>query len=332
MADLLVVDDDTALAEAYGRFFERNGHMVRLAATGAQALAAYRERRPDVMLLDVNLPDITGLDVYASVKLERPVVVMISGQAEVPLAVRAVLDGVENFLTKPVDLAHLGVAIDRALETVRLRHLLRYMNERRTTTGHVALGSSPRMRELAAQVELLSGTDHTPVLVLGETGTGKGRIAELIHAGGVRAAGPFVEAHCGTSSVDALEAELFGMDGGVSGDGRPGLVEVAAGGSLFLDEIGDLPLALQPRVLRVLEGKAVRRAGGTREILPNVRLLAATSKDLITEVNAGRFREDLYYRLAVMPLRLPPLRDRSREDLAELIVRLMDDLAPHLPF
>ena len=330
MADLLIVDDEDTLANAYARFFTRQGHAVRLAGTGAAAIGAFRERRPDVVLLDVHLPDISGFDVIEALKADRPVVVMISGQAEVPLAVRAMQEGMETFLTKPVTLEHLGVAIDRALETVRLRQLRHYISERRVSTGQVALGSSPQMRELAAQVELLAGTERTPVLLLGEIGTGKGRIAELIHAGGARAAGPFVEAHCSTASADALDTELFGVDV-PTGDGRPGLVEVAAGGSLFLDEVADLPLTLQPKVLRVLEGKPVRRARGTREIQPNVRLLAATSRDLIAEVNAGRFREDLYYRLSVMPLRLPPLRDRSREDLVELIARLVDELAPQLP-
>ena len=330
MGDLLIVDDEQMLTEAYARFFERRGHDVRQAATGAAAINALGERRPDVMLLDVNLPDRTGFDVFATLPEDGPVVVMISGQAEVPLAVRAMQQGVENFLTKPVDLEHLGVAIDRAFETARLRQLRRYLNGRRTSTGQVALGSSPLMRDLTDQVELLAGTDRTAVLLLGESGTGKGRIAELIHAGSVRASGPFVECSCGAASVDALDAEVFGLED-AAGQSRPGLVELAAGGSLFLDEIADLPLSLQPKVLRVLEGRSVRRAGGAREIVPNVRLLAATSQDLVTAVSAGRFREDLYYRLSVMPLRLPPLRARSREDLVELIGRLMDELAPQLP-
>ncbi len=331
MGDLLIVDDESILADSYAKFFSRRGHSVRVAGTGTEALAQFRERRPDVVLLDVNLPDMTGFDVFDRLKADRPVVVMISGHAEVPLAVRAVQEGAETFLTKPVDLNHLDVAIERALETVRLRLLSRYVNERRSTTGRTALGSSPAMRDLAAQVDLLAATDRTAVLLLGETGTGKGRIAEMIHADGVRAAGPFTEVHCGSTSEAALEAELLGVEDAGAGEPRPGLVEVASGGSLFLDEVGDLPLSLQPRVLRLLEGRPIRRAGGTRDVLCNVRLIAATSRDLIALVNAGRFREDLYYRLSVMPLRLPPLRDRSREDLVELVARLMDELAPQLP-
>jgi DNA-binding NtrC family response regulator len=229
-----------------------------------------------------------------------------------------------------VSLDHLGIAMDRALETGRLRQLRHYIGERRANTGQLSSGSSAAMRDLASRVELLSGTERTAVLIAGESGTGKGRIAEIIHAASARANGPFVEVQCGTTSVESLDAELFGTDT-PSHEARAGLLEVAAGGSLFLEEIGDLPLALQPKVLRVLEGKPVRRAGGTREVQPNVRLLAATSRDLIAEVNAGRFREDLYYRLSVMPLRLPPLRDRSREDLVELIGQLVDELALQLP-
>ncbi|MCC6316195.1 MAG: sigma-54-dependent Fis family transcriptional regulator [Gemmatimonadaceae bacterium] len=330
MAELLIVDDEETLAHAYSRFFAGNGHAVRRAFTGASALASFRERRPDVVLLDVHLPDMSGFDVFEQLKSERPVVVMISGQAEVPMAVRAMQEGMENFLTKPVSLDHLGIAMDRALETVRLRQLRHYIGERRASTSHLALGSSPTMRDLAQRIDLLAGTERTPALLAGESGTGKGRIAELIHAGSARSSGPFVEVPCGSASVESLDAELFGTDAG-STEGRPGLVEMAAGGSLFLEEIGDVPLALQPKVLRVLEGKPVRRAGGTREVQPTARLLAATSRDLIAEVNAGRFREDLYYRLSVMPLRLPPLRERSREDLCELIDRLIEELAQQLP-
>jgi DNA-binding NtrC family response regulator len=331
MADLLIVDDETVVADAYARFFERAGHTVRRVTTGEAALVAWRARRPDVTLLDLRLPDMTGFDVFARIREEQPVVIMISGFADIPLAVRAVQDGVENFLTKPVELSHLGVALDRALEKVRLRQLSRYLTERRATGGSLAIGSSPRMRELAAQVELLATSDRTTVLLLGESGTGKGRVAELIHAHSPRAHGAFVEVNCAAHSAPALDAELFGTDDAHGGATRAGLLEVASGGSLFLDEIGELPAPLQPKLLRVLEGRSFRRVGGTREIDVDVRIIAATNKDLVSEVNAGRFREELYYKLSVMPLNLPPLRSRSREDVVELIARLMDELAPHLP-
>jgi DNA-binding NtrC family response regulator len=331
VADLLIVDDEPLITESYARFLERAGHTVRRAGSGEAALAAWRERRPEVTLLDLRLPDMTGFDVFARIRDEDPVVIMVSGHGDIPLAVRAVQAGVENFLTKPVELPHLELAVDRALEKVRLRRLSQYLSERRASSGQIAIGTSRRMRELAAQVELLAASDRTTVLLLGESGTGKGRIAELIHAHSLRAHGAWVEVNCAAHTTDALDAELFGSEDAGRGAVRPGLLEVATGGSLFLDEIGDLPAPLQPKLLRVLEGKPFRRVGGTREILVDVRLIAATNKDLVSEVNAGRFREDLYYRLSVMPLNLPPLRARAREDLVELIGRLMDELAPNLP-
>jgi len=189
------------------------------------------------------------------------------------------------------------------------------------------------MRDLAAQVELLAASDRTTVLLLGESGSGKGRVAELIHAHSPRKAEAFVEVNCAALTPEALEVALFGQDAGANGDGtepRAGLFEVADGGTLFLDEIGEVGVHLQARLLRVFEGKGFRRVGGTREISADVRIIAATNRDLVTEVNEGRFREDLYYRLSVMPLYLPPLRARSREDLVELIGRIVDDLRPHL--
>lgn len=329
MGDLLIVDDEASLAQSYARFFERSGHAVRVADSGAAALARFGERRPDVVLLDVHLPDMTGFEVFDRLKAARPVVIMISGQAEVPLAVRAVQEGAETFLTKPVDLSHLGVAMERALDVVRLRHLSRHVNERRASTGRVALGASPAMAQLTEQVTLLAETDRTTVLLLGEPGTGKGRIAELIHARSSRAAGPFTEVHCSASTAEVLESELFGVEGGAVP--RPGLVEVAAGGTLFLDEVADLPLTLQPKVLRLLEGRPMRRVGGSHDIPCDVRIIGASSRDLIAMVNGGRLREDLYYRLSVMPVRLPPLRERAREDVAELIARLIEELVPQLP-
>lgn len=331
MGDLLIVDDEPLLADSYARFLSKLGHAVRVARTGEEALTAWRERRPDVTLLDLRLPDMTGFDVYARMREHEPVVIMVSGHADVPLAVRAVQEGVENFLTKPVELPHLGVAVERALEKVRLRQLSRYLTERRTSGGSVAIGSSPRMQELASQVELLAASERTTVLLLGESGTGKGRVAEMIHAHSPRAHGPLVEVNCAAHAGEALDAELFGVDDAAGDRARPGLLEVAAGGSLFVDEIGALPAPLQSKLLRVLEGKGFRRVGGTRELTVDVRIIAATNKDLVHEVNAGNFREDLYYKLSVMPLTLPPLRARAREDLVELIGRLMDELAPHLP-
>ena len=336
MASVLIVDDERPVTDAFAAFFERHGnHAVTRAYTGAEAIALYESSRPDLVLLDLRLPDMTGFDVYARIREYSPVVIMISGHGDVPLAVQALQSGAENFLTKPVELAHLAVAAERAFEKVRLRQLNQYLSERRGgSTTRFALGRSPVMRDLAAQVDLLAASDRTTVLLLGESGSGKGRVAEIIHAHSPRRNEPFIEVNCAALTPDALEVALFGQEAGTSPNGtdpRVGLFEVAAGGSLFLDEIGELGTHLQARLLRVFEGKGFRRVGGTREITADVRIIAATNRDLVTEVNEGRFREDLYYRLSVMPLYLPPLRARSREDLVDLMARIVDDLRAHLP-
>jgi DNA-binding NtrC family response regulator len=336
VASVLIVDDERHVTDAFAAFFERHGHhSVTRAYTGTDGIAAYEATRPDLVLLDLRLPDMTGFDVYARIREHSPVVIMISGHGDIPLAVQALQSGAENFLTKPVELAHLAVAAERAFEKVRLRQLNQYLSERRGgVTAPFALGRSTVMRDLAAQVELLAASDRTTVLLLGESGSGKGRVAELIHAHSPRKEQPFVEVNCAALTAGALEVALFGQDIGTNGEGgepRVGLFEVAAGGTLFLDEIGEVGPHLQARLLRVFEGKGFRRVGGTREISADVRIVAATNRDLVTEVNEGRFREDLYYRLSVMPLYLPPLRARSREDLVDLVGRIVDDLRPHLP-
>lgn len=333
MSTILLIDDERDITAVLGTFFERGGHQVVRAHSGEEGIDWFRRTRPDLVLLDVNLPDMSGFDVLSRLREHQPVVIMVTGQGDVPSAVRAMQEGAENFLAKPVELPHLGVAAERALEKARLRQMNRFLVERRGGgTTSALLGSSPAMRELAEQIELLAVTDKTTVLLLGESGTGKGRVAELIHARSPRADLPFIEVNCAALTADSLDAELFGVEGpsdnGASA--RTGLLQMADRGSLFLDEIGDLESSLQPKLLRVLEGKGFRRAGGMQEMSVDARLIAATSKDLVNEVTAGAFREDLYYRLSVMPINLPPLRARAREDLVELIGHLMDELVPHL--
>jgi two-component system response regulator HydG len=233
-----------------------------------------------------------------------------------------------------VDLSHLAAASARALEKAALRRLSRYLTERRGAGARLVFGSSSAMRELAAQIALLAASDRTTALIVGESGAGKGRVAELLHAQSPRNARPFVEVNCAALTAESLESELFGVEASsddARGPTKQGLFEIADGGTVFLDEIGDLDPLLQPKLLRVLEGKGFRRLGGTAETTPNVRVIASTSRDLVHEVTAGRFREDLYYRLSVMPINLPPLRARSREDLLELAAQLLDDLSPTLP-
>jgi DNA-binding NtrC family response regulator len=331
MAKILIVDDEPDLVSAFGRFFERTGHDVLRATTGQEALAVTEAEHPALLLLDLKLPDMSGFEVLERTREHNPVVIMVTGHGDVALAVQAMQAGAEGFLTKPVELPHLGAVVDRALEKSQLRALNRAAGARlgRMSAG-MLLGSSPPMRELAQQIELLARSERTVALLVGETGVGKGRVARAIHALSSRGGRVFHEIDCSMRPIEALEQELFGVER-TAGGPVPGLFEAADGGTLFLDEIAELPEALQPTLLRVLESRRVRRVGGSREVPVDVRLIAATTRDLATEVTEGRFREDLYYRLGVMPLYLPPLRARSREDLRETVGALVGELRRGIP-
>jgi DNA-binding NtrC family response regulator len=328
MANILIVDDETSITAAFATFFRQHGaHTVVEAHTAEEGIAAWRRTRPDLTLLDVRLPDGTGFDVLEALQEHDPVVIMITAYGDVPMAVRALQSGAENFLTKPVDLSLLQLAAERGLEKSALRRLNRLVSDRRGDQ-RLVLGGSPVMREIAGQIDLLAQNDRTVGLLLGESGTGKGRVAEYIHGAGPRAAKPFVDVNCGALNADSLDIELFGDERG--GVARPGLIETAAGGTLFLDEIGDLDAQLQPKIIRVLEGRGLRRVGGTEEYPSDVRIIAASSRDLAAAVTAGRFREDLFYRLSILPVTLLPLRARSHEDLVELVGAILRDLSAQI--
>src|SRR5512140_2636553 len=288
MASILIIDDEVAIASAFAMFFRHDGqHVVHEAYTGGDGVDAYWRLRPDLVLLDVRLPDMTGFDVLDKIHEDDPVVIMVTAYGDVPMAVDALHRGAENFLTKPVDLSHLAAAAERALEKASLRRMNRYLSERRGGAADMLLGTSAAMREPSAQISLLAASDRTTALIVGESGSGKGRVAELLHAQSPRSAKPFVQVNCAALTAESLDSELFGVESSTDGTGGPtkrGLFEIADGGTLFLDEIGDLTPHLQPKLLRVLEGKGFRRHGGTTEITPNVRVIAATSKDLVNEV------------------------------------------------
>ena len=336
MADtLLLVDDDASVLRAIGDYFERVGYEVWRDGTGEQAIDTFHRVRPDVVLLDLHLPDSSGLAVLERLRREGAAVILLTGQGDIETAVKAMQLGAENFLTKPVDMTHLAAAIARVAEKVRLSR----QNARLRALDHEAegigsLGVSRVMQDLARQIELLAASERSTVLLSGESGTGKGWVARVIHNLSPRSGGPFVEVNCAGLSATFLDSELFGHEKGAYTDAKErkvGLFELADHGTIFLDEIGELTPDLQPKLLKVLETKKFRRLGGTRELSVDVRLIAATNRDLVREVEAGRFREDLYYRLNVMPLVLPPVRDRSREDRLELITRILTDLKTQLP-
>jgi len=336
MADtLLLVDDDASVLRAIGDYFERIGYEVWRDGTGEQAMETFHRVRPDVVLLDLHLPDSSGLVVLERLRGEGAAVILLTGQGDIETAVKAMQLGAENFLTKPVDMTHLAAAIARVAEKVRLsRQNARLRALDHEAEGSGSLGVSPAMRELARQIELLAASERSTVLLQGESGTGKGWVARVIHNLSPRSGGPFVEVNCAGLSATFLDSELFGHEKGAYTDAKErkiGLFELADHGTIFLDEIGELTPDLQPKLLKVLETKTFRRLGGTRELSVDVRLIAATNRDLVKEVEGGRFREDLYYRLNVMPLVLPPVRERSREDRLDLIRRMISDLKTQLP-
>jgi two-component system, NtrC family, response regulator AtoC len=337
MADsVLLIDDDVDVLRAIGNYFERMSYEVIRELSGEAGLATFDRLRPEVVILDLGLPGMDGMEVLEHLRQRDAAVILLTGQGDVPTAVRAMQLGAENFLTKPVDMAHLAAATARVADKVRLRRVNEALLVQGATTSHGldSLGGSSLMQEFAHQVRLLAQSDRTTVLLEGESGSGKGWVARMIHDLSPRAKAPFVEVNCAGLNATFLDSELFGHEKGAftdAKDRKQGLFEIADRGTIFLDEIGDLAPELQPKLLKVLETKTFRRLGGTREITVDVRLVAATNKNIPAEVEAGRFREDLFYRLSVMPLRLPAVRERSRDDRLALVTRLLGDLRLELP-
>src|SRR5438270_7806772 len=324
---VLIVEDEPLMLLSVGRYLRAQDFDTEEAATSSAAEAAFRARRPDVVLTDYNLPDGNGLELLGRLRAIDPGVplVVLTGAGSIDLAVRAIKEGAEQFLTKPVDLPALSAVLKRVAESRRSRELHAAHNERQAhRTPDPFTGSSPAVRVLREQALRMAEAD-SPVLILGETGAGKGVLARWLHASGPRAPQRFVDLNCAGLSRELLESELFGHERGAftgAQAAKPGMLEVADKGTLFLDEIGDMDLQVQPRLLKALEEKRFRRLGDVRDRVVDVRLIAATHHDLQRAVTEKRFREDLYYRLSVLPLRLPPLRER-REDIPALAARLL---------
>ena len=328
---ILLVDDDAQVLSVLSKYFERADWQVLRANDATTCADIYERERPDVVVLDLDLPGLSGLRLLEVLRARDPdaTIIMLTGHGDIATAVEAMQLGAENFLTKPVDLAHIGAAAQRAFEKAELVRRNRFWSEQQNVGSDPGgLGQSPAMRDIARQIELIAASDTT-VLLLGETGSGKGWAAHLIHSLSKRAAAPLVEVNCAGLSATFLDSELFGHEKGAFTDAKEqkrGLFEVADTGTIFLDEIGDLAIDLQPKLLKALESQRFRRLGGTREIAVDVRLIAATNHDLAAQAQTGKFREDLYYRLSVLPIKLPPLRERGPEDIADLAIRLLLDL------
>jgi two-component system response regulator HydG len=322
MTSILVVDDDQTVRETLAEFFDSLGYVVRSAATATAGRQAAAEHAPDVVLVDLRLPDASGLTLLEALRADDPElgVIVLTGHADVPTAVRAMQQGALDFLEKPVELEALGVAVDRAAELVGLRREVSVLRARRGDAVANGGGGTADPPSLERLIDLAARNDEVPVLIVGETGTGKGFVARRIHERSARAAQPFVEVNGASLSATFLESELFGHERGAFTDAKQakrGLFEVAGRGTLFLDEIGEVVTEVQPKLLKVLEERTFRRLGGTSELRSEARVVAATNQPLAQRVQQGAFRADLYYRLQVLTLALPSLRDR-RDELADL--------------
>jgi len=322
---ILVVDDEPNIRTTLSRSLDLEGFTVSVAADAAEALAAVDERRPDLVLLDLRLPDHDGLWVVEQLaqRPHRPPVVMMSGHGTVEAALKAVRLGALDFLEKPIQGDRLAVTVRNALRLDDLDKTVGALT-RRVEVRHGMVGSSPALTRVLEAVRRAAPT-RARVLITGESGVGKELVARAIHHSSKRADGPFVKLNCAAIPQTLVESELFGHERGAftgADRRRLGRFERADRGTLFLDEIGEMPLEVQARLLRVLQEGELERVGGTATIPVNVRVIAATNRDLATEVREGRFREDLYYRLAVIPVEVPPLRGR-KEDIPELAVHFL---------
>jgi NtrC-family two-component system response regulator AlgB len=331
MATILIVDDERNIREHLATFVRGLGHEVETAADAAAALGILARLEVDVVLSDVRMAGMDGLALLREIRTRRPeaVVVLMTAYATVPGAVEAMRAGAYDYLTKPFSLDEVGLLLERVLEVQGLRRENRSLRE---AAGAVPLleSASPVMQRVLVTAERVAATDAT-VLLTGESGTGKNVLASAIHDWSTRRAAPFVTIACTTLSEHLLESELFGhVKGAFTGAWRDtsGRLAAAAGGTVFLDEVGELPPELQVKLLRFLEEHRFERVGGNRTITIDARVIAATNRDLEGEVAAGRFRQDLYFRLNVIGIALPSLRNR-REDLDALADRILATLAVH---
>ena len=324
---VLIIEDELTLARNLAVYLQHQDYSVEIAESAEQGLSKLEEFRPEVVLCDYNLPKMNGLDAMARIRAVDPRVhvVMMTGYGSTDLAVQAMKAGAADFLIKPLVLGELKLLLERLMSRERLEHAVDYYAQREAQGSGVdkIIGESQPIRDLRQRIRNLIDSEHMlthgdppAVLVIGETGTGKELVARALHFDGARKAAPFVELNCGALPGNLGEAELFGYERGAFTDARQrkaGLVETAEGGTVFLDEIGEAELATQIKLLKLLEEKKVRRLGGLREQRVDVRIVSATNRSLEEMVQERTFRADLYYRLRIVELRVPPLRERGQD-------------------
>jgi DNA-binding NtrC family response regulator len=321
-ARVLVVDDDPAIRKIIADRMRAQGHEVEVAVDGEAALEAVADFDPELVLLDMKMPKKDGFEVLESLRRTEapPPVVMIPAHGNIERAVRAIQLGAADFIAKPFEAAQLDHTVSRVLEAAGLRQRLERLQTQLSDRHTLVRGSSKAMKEALALAGRAAASNAT-VLLLGESGTGKEVMARHIHRESPRTDAPFVALNCATLAGDLLESELFGHEKGAftgAHKSKPGSIELAEGGTLFLDEVGELGAGAQAKLLRVLQERQFQRVGGTKTLDADIRIVAATNRDLRKAAEDGTFREDLYYRLNVVSVRLPPLRDRP-EDLQPLV-------------
>jgi two-component system response regulator HydG len=320
-AKILVVDDEASARSGLAKLLEQEGYQVDTAADGKLALELLAEKAPNLIVTDLKMPNMDGMELVAKVREQYPDIptIVTTAFSDVSSAVQAMRAGAEDYLTKPVDFDALLLAVERALQRSELAAEAENLRRQLRTRDHAGLegllGTSPAMQRVYGMAKQVAPSRAT-VLITGESGTGKGELARALHALSPRASAPFVSLHCSALAETLLESELFGHEKGAftgADRRRAGRFEQADGGTLFLDEIGEIPATTQVKLLRVLQEKTFERVGGNETLKVDVRLVAATNKDLATEVREKRFREDLYYRLNVVHIEMPPLRLRGQD-------------------
>jgi two-component system response regulator AtoC len=321
---ILIVDDEHLIRWSLDKDLRQAGYTTQQAASGEEALEIIEEDDPDIVLLDLRMPGIDGFQVMGEVKQRNlnTLFIIVTGTGDVKTAVRAVKEGAVDYICKPFEIEDVKLRIEMALETARMRRELNNLKKDLNAQygfGNL-IGDAPPMQEIFSTIQKVSASKFTTVLLQGESGTGKDLVARTIHSLSDRSQAIFLDINCSAFPESLLESELFGHERGAFTGARgqkKGLFELADGGTIYLDEIGDMPLTLQGKLLKAIESKRFRRVGGTTEISVDIRIIAATNKDLKTEVEQGRFRNDLFYRLKVIPIYLPALRERQ-EDIPKL--------------
>jgi DNA-binding NtrC family response regulator len=329
---ILIVDDEEQMRDLLVKVLEKGGYQVAVSAEGAQALAMLEREPADLVVTDVRMPGMGGMEALRAIKELNPdiVVIIMTAFGSIDQAVQAVKDGAYDYINKPFKIEEMLLTIDKALEERRLRHEVTLLRQELRTRYHFEglIGKSRAMQEVFKLIEQVAGSRST-VMIYGKSGTGKELVAKAVHYNSQRAAKPFVAVNCAAIPAELLESELFGHEKGAFTGAiatKVGKFELATGGTLFLDEVGSMRLDLQAKILRALQEREIERVGATRIIKIDVRVLAATNRDLKRAVEEGAFREDLYYRLNVVPITLPDLKDRQ-EDIALLANHFMRKFA-----